>query len=105
MVLCPLSLQPNYPLCSFSPARKAGFITIPMAGLKGPLMDIAMRLEDERLYTRKELGKYGLQYSPTQFQRWEGRGLLTPVKPGGTRSSRVHYWGKDVKGLLLTRSK
>jgi hypothetical protein len=67
-------------------------------------MNSSMRLEDDRLYTRQELRKFGLAYSPTQFQRWEGAELLTPVKPGGTRSSRVHYWGRNVNDFLRTRS-
>jgi hypothetical protein len=67
-------------------------------------MASSMRLEDERLYTRQELRKAGLTYSSTQYQRWEDAGLLTPVKPGGTRSSRVHYWGRNVNDFLGTRS-
>jgi hypothetical protein len=59
------------------------------------------KLDDERLVTRKELRKLGLDYSSTQYQRWEKAGKLTPVKPGGSRSSRVHYrWGQ-VKYKLL----
>ncbi len=62
------------------------------------------RLEDDRLYTRQELRKLGRAFSSTQFQRWEKNGLLTPVKPGGTRSARVHYWGWNVNDFLGTRS-
>lgn len=63
----------------------------------------SMRFEDERLYTRQELRKLGLAYSSTQFQRWEAKGLLIPVKPNGI-SSRVHYWGWNVNDFLSTRS-
>ena len=66
-------------------------------------MASSMRFEDNRLYTRQELRKVGLSYSSTQFQRWEEAGLLTPVKPGGTRSSRVHYWGWNLNNFLATR--
>lgn len=68
-------------------------------------MDIAIRLVDDQLYTRKELKQIGLKYSPTQFGRWEADDLLTPVKPGGKPSSRVHYWGWNVKSFLRSRSK
>lgn len=74
-----------------------------MAGLKGHVMASSMRLEDERLYTRQELRKVGLSYSSTQFQRWETKGLLVAVKLNG-RSSRVHYWGRNVNAFLGTRS-
>jgi hypothetical protein len=61
------------------------------------------KLEDDSLVTRNELREMGLKYSSTQFQRWETKKLLPPVKPGGTPSSRVHYrWG-DIKGFLGTR--
>jgi hypothetical protein len=66
-------------------------------------MASSMRLEDNRLYTRQELRKFGLNYSSTQFQRWEDAGLLTPVKPGGTPFSRVHYWGRNVNDFLTAR--
>lgn len=37
----------------------------------------------------------GLNYSSTQFLRWEAAGLLTAIKPGNRHSSRVHYrWGQ-----------
>jgi len=64
-------------------------------------MASSMRLEDNRLYTRQEL--LGLSYSSTQFQRWGEAGLLTPVKPGGSPSSRVHYWGWNVNDFLSAR--
>jgi hypothetical protein len=49
------------------------------------------------------LRELGLDYSPTQYQRWEKAKKLTPVKPGGSRSSRVHYrWG-EVTVFLSTR--
>lgn len=61
------------------------------------------KLEDDSLVTRQELRELGLRYSSTSYQRWEGKGKLTPVKPGGSRSSRVHYkWG-EVKVFLSTR--
>jgi hypothetical protein len=61
------------------------------------------KLEDDSLVTRNELREEGLQYSSTSYQRWEKAKKLTPVKPGGSRSSRVHYrWG-EVKVFLSTR--
>jgi hypothetical protein len=67
-------------------------------------MDSSEKLDDERLVTRKELRKMGLDYSSTQWQRWEKAGKLTPVKPGGSRSSRVHYRMGQIKyNLLKTR--
>jgi hypothetical protein len=61
------------------------------------------KLTIEYLITRKELRELGLDYSSTQYQRWEKAGKLTPVKPGGSRSSRVHYrWGQ-VTIFLDTR--
>lgn len=66
-------------------------------------MERIVELDGERLVTRKELRKLGLDYSSTQYQRWEKARKLTPVKPGGTRSSRVHYrWG-EVRVFLSTR--
>jgi hypothetical protein len=59
------------------------------------------KLSDEQLVTRNDLRKLGLDYSSTQFQRWESAGKLTPVKPGGSRSSRVHYRYGQVKFNLL----
>jgi hypothetical protein len=59
------------------------------------------KLNDEQLVTRKELRKLGLNYSSTQYQRWEKAGKLTPVKPGGSPSSRVHYCYGQVKYTLL----
>jgi hypothetical protein len=72
-----------------------------MAGPKGYDMSEKRKLEDDSLVTREELRELGLDYSSTQYQRWEKAGKITPVKPGGTRSSRVHYrWGQ-VKYKLL----
>ena len=66
-------------------------------------MDSSAKLDDERLVTRNELRQLGLNYSSTQYQRWERKKKLTPVKPGGSPSSRVHYrWG-EVKVFLSTR--
>jgi hypothetical protein len=59
------------------------------------------KLSDEQLVTRNDLRKLGLDYSSTQFQRWESAGKLTPVKPGGSRSSRVHYRYGQVQYNLL----
>jgi hypothetical protein len=67
-------------------------------------MDKSMKLDDEHLVTRDELRKMGLNYSSTQYGRWEKAKLLTPVKPGGTRSSRVHYRWSNVQNFLGTRS-
>jgi hypothetical protein len=65
-------------------------------------MDDKKKLDVAFLVTRKELRKLGLDYSSTQYQRWEKAGKLTPVKPGGSRSSRVHYrWGKSLSSLVL----
>ena len=59
------------------------------------------QLEDDSLVTREQLRELGLDYSSTQYQRWEKAGKITPVKPGGTRSSRVHYrWGQVRYNLL-----
>jgi hypothetical protein len=66
-------------------------------------MEDKKKLTIDSLVTRKELRDLGLDYSSTQFQRWESAGKLTPVKPGGSRSSRVHYrWGQ-VTVFLETR--
>jgi hypothetical protein len=66
-------------------------------------MEKTKKLVDESLVTRNELRELGLDYSSTQYQRWEKAGKLTPVKPGGSRSSRVHYrWGQ-VNVFLDTR--
>jgi hypothetical protein len=59
------------------------------------------KLNDEQLVTREDLRKIGLDYSSTQFQRWEKAKKLTPVKPGGSRSSRVYYRYGEVKYSLL----
>jgi hypothetical protein len=66
-------------------------------------MEKVAELDDERLVTRKELQQRGLAYSPTSFQRWEKDKKLTPVKPGGSRSSRVHYKLGEVRVFLGTR--
>jgi hypothetical protein len=60
------------------------------------------KLEDDSLVTREELRELGLDYSSTQYQRWEKAGKLTPVKPGGSPSSRVHYRYGEVKYKLLS---
>jgi hypothetical protein len=66
-------------------------------------MENERKLTADSLVTRKELRKLGLDYTSTQYQRWEKAGKLTPVKPGGSRSSRVHYrWGQ-VTIFLDTR--
>lgn len=67
-------------------------------------MESSAKLDGERLVTRNELRKLGLNYSSTQYQRWEKAGKLTPVKPGGSRSSRVHYRYGQVTVFLTTRS-
>ena len=67
-------------------------------------MEMSLKLDDERLVTREQLREMGLNYSSTQYGRWEKAKLLTPVKPGGTRSSRVHYRWSNVKLFLGTRS-
>jgi hypothetical protein len=54
-----------------------------------------LKLDDARVYTRKELRKMGFDYSSTQFLRWEKEGLRTIKAPG--RSSRVHYTGANLK--------
>jgi hypothetical protein len=64
-------------------------------------MESSAKLNDEQLVTRNDLRKLGLDYSSTQYQRWEKAGKLTPVKPGGSRSSRVHYRYGQVKFNLL----
>jgi hypothetical protein len=61
------------------------------------------KLEDDSLVTRDELREMGLKYSSTQYQRWEKAKKLTPVKPGGSRSSRVHYRFGEVTAFLSTR--
>jgi hypothetical protein len=61
------------------------------------------KLEDDSLVTRNELRELGLKYSSTQYQRWEKAKKLTPVKPGGSRSSRVHYRYGEIIFFLSTR--
>ena len=78
-------------------------VKIPLAGPKGSTKWISRRSSLTDDYTRTELRKLGLDYSSTQFQRWEAAGKLTPVKPNGSPASRVHYWGWNVKALIRTR--
>ena len=78
-------------------------VKIPLAGPKGSTKWISRRSSLTDDYTRTELRKLGLDYSSTQFQRWEAAGKLTPVKPSGSPASRVHYWGWNVKALIRTR--
>ena len=59
------------------------------------------KLNDEHLVTREDLRKMGLDYSSTQYQRWEKAKKLTALKPGGSRSSRVYYRYGEVKYRLL----
>jgi hypothetical protein len=66
-------------------------------------MESSAKLDGDRLVTRNELRKLGLNYSSTQYQRWEKAGKLTPVKPGGSRSSRVHYRYGQITVFLSTR--
>ena len=66
-------------------------------------MENSAKLDGDRLVTRNELRKLGLNYSSTQYQRWEKAGKLTPVKPGGSRSSRVHYRYGQITVFLSTR--
>lgn len=66
------------------------------------------QLDDEKVYTRKELKQKGLNYSSTQFLRWSDPKLypapLTPLKPGGAPSARVHYKGSDVKRFFTEQA-
>jgi hypothetical protein len=55
------------------------------------------------LVTRNEVRKMGLNYSSMQFLRYEEKKLLTPVKPGGFPSSRVHYRVEEVLALIATK--
>ena len=66
-------------------------------------MDKRRKLDDDDLVTRNELRERGLAYSSTNYQRWEKKGKLTPVKPGGSPSSRVHYRYGQVTIFLSTR--
>jgi hypothetical protein len=55
------------------------------------------------LLTRNECRKIGLNYANTSFQRWEKDNLLTPHKPGGRRSARVHYYEDEVLAFIGSR--
>ena len=52
------------------------------------------------LVTRQEVREMGLNVTSTQFLRYENDELLTPLKPGGRRSARVHYRIEQVEALL-----
>jgi hypothetical protein len=60
------------------------------------------KLDDDALVTREFCREEkGLNVTPTTWQRWEKKGRVTPVKPGGTPSSRVYYrWGEVRINLL-----
>lgn len=57
----------------------------------------------KKLMTRNDCRKLGLAYSNTQFQRWERDRLLTAIKPGRRRSSRVYYDAEEVESFLNTK--
>jgi hypothetical protein len=57
-------------------------------------------MSDDRLVSRNEVRKMGLNVSSTQFGRYEEAGYLVPIKPGGVRSSRVYYWLSEVLKFL-----
>jgi hypothetical protein len=61
-------------------------------------------LDDDCLLTRKQVRQLGLDYSSTQFGRWEEDELLVAVKPGGKRSSRVHYRVGNIRAFMVKRS-
>jgi hypothetical protein len=62
-------------------------------------------MTSDTLVTRKQCRALGLNYSNTQFQRWEKAKLLTAIKPGNFPSARVHYrWGQ-VEAFLAPRVK
>ena len=58
---------------------------------------------EKELVTRNEVREMGLGYSNTHFIRLEKAGLLTPIKVGGFRSSRVYYRLKQVLDLIYGR--
>jgi hypothetical protein len=60
-------------------------------------------LDDDCLLTRKQVRQLGLDYSSTQFGRWEEDELLIAVKPGGKRSSRVHYRVGNIRAFMVRR--
>ena len=53
--------------------------------------------------TRNEVREMGLDFSSTHFGRLEDAGMLTPLKVGALRSSRVFYRKEQVLALLITR--
>jgi hypothetical protein len=57
----------------------------------------------KKLLTRNDCREIGLDYSNTQFQRWEKDKYLTAIKPTGRPSARVHYDKDEVDKLLGTR--
>jgi hypothetical protein len=60
---------------------------------------------EQELVTRGEVRQMGLGYSNSHFLRLEKKKLLTPVKPGGFRSSRVHYRVEQVRDLIDGKSR
>ncbi len=58
-----------------------------------------------KLVTRGEVRQMGLRYSNTHFWRLEKKKLLTPIKVGGHRSSRVHYPVEQVDDLMDGKSR
>jgi hypothetical protein len=66
------------------------------------MSDEKKKLSDDALVSRMFCAKEkGLDVSRTTWQRWEEKKRVTPVKPGGTPSSRVYYaWGEVRINLL-----
>jgi len=60
------------------------------------------KLTDDSYVTRKQLRQMGLDYTSTQYGRWEKVGL-TAHKAGGRRSARVYYRFGDVKAFFGPR--
>jgi hypothetical protein len=58
---------------------------------------------DDDLVTREDCRKKGLKVTNTKYQRWEKAKRVTPVKPGGARSSRVFYRWDEVRINLLNQ--
>lgn len=56
----------------------------------------------KELVTRNECRKLGLDVANMTFLRWEERGLLTPIKPNGSKG-RVYYRREEVERLIDTR--
>lgn len=54
-----------------------------------------LRLQDDQAYSRKQLRKMGLDFSPETYRRWERAGLECIKAPG--RSSRVMYTGAALR--------